>query len=461
MPFHFRIWLLQFILHVTMQTTERSFQITGQVNPANEILGLNFLCVCLWWLLARYRWKRLASWIVNFLLTQKESIDQRQEESTGQLGILSTQIGIHLFCLTRSVALGWWHLLNRRVELSSHRNRTGGITMSFMDLQFILALFFVLGQDASQVECSIRSKIIGGWHVSIKDAPYYVAVAHWDTENYIKGWIYRCGGSIVNIRWVVTAGRCLVRFGTPMDEPAKVMVPWDDVAIVLGRSHRNYSKQWLDKPFSRIRKVVIHPSFAYNSTHATNDIALLRILRSRFYWMSTVQPVILASRDYQPVKYSPACVAGLGLVDPSKEKYDLWLKAVCSDTASNRDCISAFTGEIRDPPLPTEFVCLPPLDSWAHSRMCHGDAGSGLAKKLANGSFLLLGVSLGANDEGCLGGGLEKFSNIAYFQDWINSIIVNLDDWNISFIINHSQRCKYTVCNIITNKLVWRDRVTR
>ena len=44
-------------------------------------------------------------------------------------------------------------------------------------MQLLLALLPALGSCVGFVECTSKSKIIGGWHISIKDAPYHVGIA--------------------------------------------------------------------------------------------------------------------------------------------------------------------------------------------------------------------------------------------------------------------------------------------
>ena len=73
----------------------------------------------------------------------------------------------------------------------------------------VLLVLFALASCVGRVKGARTPKIIGGWHISIKHAPYHVAVASYDydEEKRVGTYEYHCGGSIVNEWWILTAAR--------------------------------------------------------------------------------------------------------------------------------------------------------------------------------------------------------------------------------------------------------------
>ena len=283
----------------------------------------------------------------------------------------------------------------------------------FEKMQLLLALLFAIVSCVGRVECKMKSKIIGGWHVSIKDVPYRVAIAEWEYCRVMRIglWVYRCGGSIINEWWILTAAHCI-----NVENTMQGMSP-EHVAVAVGRDDRDFNKQWLEDIFLGVKRVVLHPQYFKNSTHSLNDIGLLRLSES-LVWSDRVQPVVLPSASYAPQQFSQTCFAGTGFVSPKNRVKDKRLKVVCSPTHYCSFGDNRVDFKDMSPPFPQ--VCWPPRPNVRYSHACFGDSGDGLMKKLANKSFLIVGVTTNVGDKCLL---FTGFIHVAYYISWIRSII--------------------------------------
>lgn len=278
----------------------------------------------------------------------------------------------------------------------------------------------------------MQPKIIGGWPVSINDAPYHAAVVHWEPsefKNLIGEWKYRCGGSIINEWWILTAAQCIVDTSEEDPDPDQITaLRSDQVAVAIARDDNNYSKQWLEHIIRKVTSIIPHPKFEYiDLSNSINDIGLLGLLQTPLVWNNRVMPVVLpTSATPLPVVSSQACLTGFGM---SKQNVSLKrlgrererLNAVCGPIEDHEKC------NTKKPPYfcsDGSRICLSdrrPLPS----RGCLGDSGGGLTKKFPNGSFLLVGVFFGLEVQ-CTGKAMESFMNVAHYLSWIKDIVKDI-----------------------------------
>ena len=249
--------------------------------------------------------------------------------------------------------------------------------------------------------------------MSIKDVPYRVALAEWEYCRVMRIglWVHRCGGSIINEWWILTAGHCITVRNTLQEARP------EHVAVAVGRDDRDFSKQWLEDIFLSVKRVVLHPQYFKNSTHYLNDIGLLRLSES-LVWSDRVQPVVLPSASYAPQRLSQTCLAGTGWVSPKKRIKDKRLKVICGPTV--HCSIGRLMVDFKDMSPPFPKVCWPPRPNVRYSHACFADSGNGLVKKLANKSFLIVGVGINVGDNCLL---FTGFTHVPYYISWIRSII--------------------------------------
>lgn len=285
-----------------------------------------------------------------------------------------------------------------------------------------LTLFFAVS-SLVDVGSPDQARIIGGWHIGVKDAPYHATVAYWESkaENGVVGaYRYRCGGSIVNEWWILTAGQCLVAYSKIF--PKKILRE-DQVGVIIARDNKNFSNQWLENPFLGVMQVVVHPRYLQGITPEYHDIGLVGLLRSPLTWRESVMPVILPNSSFYPQVDTQACFTGMGWSHVYNNIIDYRLKAHCGWFIDYKFC--------NPPKHPYSGQNLPRLcftRGSSPSRGCFGDAGGGLVKKLPNGSFLIVGIYSDFDAgpvEGlrwCIGP-KEYFINVAYYLSWIQKII--------------------------------------
>uniref|UniRef100_A0A096M002 Tryptase-2-like n=1 Tax=Poecilia formosa TaxID=48698 RepID=A0A096M002_POEFO len=165
--------------------------------------------------------------------------------------------------------------------------------ISAMAVGKLLALLVQLQCSAALMGAAVRSSIIGGG-----DAPKgrWPGLVYLDitTDSGKRKW--HCSGSILNQKWVMTAGRC-------WDDELRTR--WDRTRVWVGTYE-------LDKPSERYMDV----DFVYRKTEFRvtvngfiNDISLIR-LKNPLDFSKTVAPVILPSEDDTFNSSSECWIAG-------------------------------------------------------------------------------------------------------------------------------------------------------
>ncbi|XP_027877800.1 tryptase-2-like isoform X1 [Xiphophorus couchianus] len=144
----------------------------------------------------------------------------------------------------------------------------------------LLALLVLLQCSAALMGAGVRSSIIGGG-----DAPKgrWPGLVYLDikTDSGERKW--HCSGSILNQKWIMTAGRC-------WDDELRSR--WDRTGVWIGTYE-------LDKPSERymeVNLVVRNPEFRVTGNGFINDIALIK-LKEPLEFSKNVAPVNLPKDD--------------------------------------------------------------------------------------------------------------------------------------------------------------------
>uniref|UniRef100_A0A182MAL4 trypsin n=1 Tax=Anopheles culicifacies TaxID=139723 RepID=A0A182MAL4_9DIPT len=119
----------------------------------------------------------------------------------------------------------------------------------------------------------VGHRIVGGFEIDVSETPYQVSLQYFNS--------HRCGGSVLNNKWVLTAAHCT--FG----------INADSLAVRLGSS-RHASGGTL----VQVARVVEHPN--YNENTIDYDYSLLE-LEGELTFSDAVQPVDLPEQD-EPVE---------------------------------------------------------------------------------------------------------------------------------------------------------------
>ncbi|KAL5278550.1 hypothetical protein ACFFRR_003282 [Megaselia abdita] len=222
-------------------------------------------------------------------------------------------------------------------------------------------------------------KIVNGFDLDIKDAPYQVSIqTRW-------GFHY-CGGSLIAPDIVLTAAHCV-------DDNPKP----SSVYIYLGSSDRASGGIKI-----AASNIIYHEK--YNERPIRNDVALIRLSKS-VELSDKIQPIELASSDPEPG--TTVLVSGWGdRLEGDERPAPRQLQGVYVSTISLKECRKAY-GMLA---VQNTNVCAYTEDKDS----CQGDSGGPLA---ADG--ILVGVvSWGA---GCAQRGAPGvYASVAGYSDWIH-----------------------------------------
>ena len=151
--------------------------------------------------------------------------------------------------------------------------------------------FLVCGTSAVIEKKKVNAYIIGGSVAESRKWPWVVGI-------FYLGY-FRCGGSLINSEWIVTAAHCFYYYSLSLDT-----VPHYFEAL-LGSTELHDASATREK----IKYVKIHPDFV--SKNLSNDLALIR-LSSPVKFRDSIRPVCLASPDELLTTTSQCYTAGWG-----------------------------------------------------------------------------------------------------------------------------------------------------
>ncbi|XP_008435038.1 testisin-like [Poecilia reticulata] len=259
----------------------------------------------------------------------------------------------------------------------------------------ILALlnFLCAGSDAQLNECGFaprNPKIVGGQDASPGSWP-------WQVELQLNGQ-FKCGGSLINKKWVLTAAHCI-------EDPAPSM--WK---VILGQQNQRDrdTKTVVER---NIGKIIVHPKFS--QTTIDNDIALLR-LSSPVEFTDYIRPVCLAASGSRFNNGTDSWVTGWGNVGEGEPlPRPQTLQEVKVPVIGNRQC-SCLLRTVTD-----NMICAGVLSGGKDS--CEGDSGGPMVSKQRSRWIQSGVVSFGF---GCAQPNLPGvYTRVSRYQSWIKARI--------------------------------------
>ncbi|KFB42848.1 trypsin [Anopheles sinensis] len=220
------------------------------------------------------------------------------------------------------------------------------------------------------------ARIVGGFEIDVSETPYQVSLQYLNS--------HRCGGSVLNNKWVLTAAHC-----------TDGIVPYA-LAVRLGSSRHASGGTVVN-----VANVVQHPN--YDSATTDFDFALLE-LEGELSFSEVVQPIALPEQDEPVEDGTLTTVSGWGNTQSVSESNEV-LRAANVPTVNQQECDQAY-GRITD-----SMLCA----GYKHGGKdaCQGDSGGPL---VAEGK--LVGVVSWGN--GCAKPGYPGvYSRVAVVREWV------------------------------------------
>uniref|UniRef100_A0A3B3UAE3 Si:dkey-32n7.7 n=1 Tax=Poecilia latipinna TaxID=48699 RepID=A0A3B3UAE3_9TELE len=266
-------------------------------------------------------------------------------------------------------------------------------------LTFLLLLSLEITENINQMwtlsECGFapqNPKIVGGQDALPGSWP-------WQVELQLYGW-FKCGGSLINKKWVLTAAHCI-------KDPDPSM--WKAVLGQQNQRDRD-TKTVVER---NIGKIIVHPKFDW--TTLNNDIALLR-LSSPVNFTDYIRPVCLAASGSRFNNGTNSWVTGWGNVGEGEPlPHPQTLQEVKVPVIGNRQCNCL----LRTTSLTENMICAGVLSGGKDS--CQGDSGGPMVSKQRSRWIQSGVVSFG---DGCARPNLPGvYTRVSQYQSWINARI--------------------------------------
>ncbi|XP_017084141.1 spaetzle-processing enzyme [Drosophila eugracilis] len=261
-------------------------------------------------------------------------------------------------------------------------------------------------------------RIFGGTNTSLWEFPWMVLLQY--KKLFSESYSFSCGGSLINSRYVLTAGHCLA--SRALDNAGAVLHSvrlgeWDtrtdpDCATQIN-GNRICAPKHID---IEVEKGIIHEQFSPNSVDQKNDIALVRLKKSVSY-TDYVRPICLPNADLirnNFVDYGMD-VAGWGLtenMEPSQIKLkitvNVWNLTRCQEKYN--------TYKVK---LDDTQMC---AGGQSGVDTCGGDSGGPLMVSITSGGrdlFYIAGVTSYGTKPCGLKGWPGVYTRTGAYIDWI------------------------------------------
>ncbi|XP_059607551.1 serine protease 1-like [Phlebotomus argentipes] len=247
-----------------------------------------------------------------------------------------------------------------------------------------------------------ESRIIGGKPAEAGQFPYFVRIVAYGGP-WSETRIHRGGGSIIDPRWVLTAGHVIV-LTTNTSEPITYHI---EAGSIISGEPRQFQIVINDHAF-------LHPE--YNSSILENDIGLIRI--KPFTFDEYVQPIRIALGSWNAESYIGETITAMGFGYTSNDGPVSDVLLWTTLTVISREECQPFYDY-----LPLSCFCgvdkneKPPITA-----TCSGDSGGPvvITRKAKKGKKQLVEIGLVSfsSTEGC-SNAPNGYTNIAQFHDWL------------------------------------------
>nr|XP_040569289.1 serine proteinase stubble-like isoform X1 [Lepeophtheirus salmonis] len=241
------------------------------------------------------------------------------------------------------------------------------------------------------------ARIVNGTTSCYGQFPWLVSVRR--TTFFGFSTTHRCGGALINERWVATAGHCV-----------------DDLLVAkirvrIGELDFESSSEPEGHVELKVIQKIVHPEYNYFTFE--NDLALIKMER-RVEFQENILPICLPGNNDLLIGET-GIVAGWGRLSNGGQLPNV-LQYVAVPIVSNDRCEGMFLKAGRNEAIPNIFLCAGYDDGGRDS--CQGDSGGPLVVKGKDGRFFLGGIiSWGI---GCAQPNLPGVcTRISKFREWI------------------------------------------
>ncbi|KAF6306976.1 serine protease 48 [Rhinolophus ferrumequinum] len=263
-------------------------------------------------------------------------------------------------------------------------------------------------------------RVVGGQEAVKGPWPWQVSLHCGET--------HLCGGSLISERWILTAAHCIKATWIPL-----LYTVW------LGSIKIGYSN---DGVKHHVSTIIIHPKFQ----DVTADIALLKLV-SRVTFTSFILPICLPRITKQLTIPGSCWVNGWGKVKENEDDFTSTLQEAEIPIIDHQTCehlynpIHSILPEL-EPVIKEDMICAG--DTHTGKDSCKGDSGGPLSCHI-DGVWILIGlVSWGIECGKSLPG---VYTNVTYYQKWINAIISRAEVWGPT-IWTYLTSCSLLYCSL-------------